>query len=67
MHNVSFDATTTPGVLTITVAITPAAIAAAPPSSSGKTKLVASTSGSIAIASPAGSPLSFSLNVMAKG
>jgi len=66
MHNVTFD-TNAPGKLTITVDISPAAIKVAPPSSSGKTKLVASTSGSVAIASPAGSPLSFSLNVMAKG
>lgn len=66
MHNVTFD-TNTAGKLIITVDVSPAAIKIAPPSSSGKTKLVASTSGSVAISSPAGSPMSFSLNVMAKG
>jgi hypothetical protein len=59
MHNVTFDTTTTPNKLIITVDISPATIRSAPPSSTGKTRLVASTAG-------AGSALSFSLNVMAK-
>ena len=64
MHNVShvIDG----DKLIITIDIGKAAITAAPPSSSGKTKLVATTSGTVSIPSTNGAALSFSINVMAK-
>ena len=64
MHNVQHEIKD--GKLIITVDVSEKAIAAAPPSSSGKTNLVASTGGSISVPSPHGAALSFSLNVMAK-
>jgi hypothetical protein len=66
MHNVSFKVEGSK--LLITVDVGKNAIAAAPPSQSGKTHLVASTGGSTQIETPAGTgaALSFSMNVMAK-
>ena len=52
--------------LIITVGIGKAALDAAPPSGSGKTNLVGSTSGALPIPGPKGIALSYSLNVMAK-
>jgi hypothetical protein len=52
--------------LIITIDISKKAIDKAPPSSSGKTNLVASTSGSVAVASSHCRELKFALNVMAK-
>jgi hypothetical protein len=54
------------GKLIITVDVTPAALNAAPPSSSGKTMLVGTTGGQVSISSPAGWAVGFALNVMAK-
>ena len=64
MHNVQHEIKG--DKLIITVDGSEHAIAAAPPSSSGKTNLVASTGGSISVPSPSGAALSFSVNVMAK-
>ncbi len=64
MHNVNFQAEGSK--LVITVDISPAAIKAAPPSSSGKTALVGTTGGAITVPSPTGTTLSFALNVMVK-
>jgi hypothetical protein len=63
MNNVS--ASIDGDTLTITIDIGKQAIASAPLSSTGKTVLVASTSGAVPVAC-AHAPLSFSLNVMAK-
>jgi len=64
MHNVTHRVES--GKLIITVEVTPAALNAAPPSSSGKTMLVGSTGGQVSISSPAGWAVGFALNVMAK-
>ncbi len=65
MHNV--EHVVTGDKLVITVDISKKAISAAPPSNSGKTVLVGTTGGAVAIAMPAGSPpVTFALNVMAK-
>lgn len=64
MHNVT--SRVEGGKLLIEVDISPKAIAAGPPSSSGKTVLVGTTGGAVPIAGPAGASLSFALNVMAK-
>ncbi len=52
--------------LVIEIDISPAAIQAAPPSSSGKTLLVGTTGGAVSVASPNGHAVSFAVNVMAK-
>jgi len=65
MHNVSYEIVGA-NKLVITVDISARAITAAPPSSSGKTKLVASSGCTTPIAGPTGTNLSFALNVMAK-
>jgi hypothetical protein len=63
MHNIS---TSTDGeILTITIDLSKAALKAARPSSTGKTLLVASTSGTLPVASPH-APVSVSLNVTTK-
>lgn len=54
------------GKLIITIDISPAACAKAKDSASGKTKLVASTHGSVKVDSPDNWDLSYSLNLMAK-
>jgi hypothetical protein len=64
MHNVSHQITG--NKLTIEVDLTPATMSAAPMSSTGKTKLVASTSGAVSLPPVEGKPVSFSLNVMCK-
>lgn len=64
MHNVTHRMEN--GKLIITVDVTPAALNAAPPSSSGKTMLVGTTGGQVSISSPAGWAVGFALNVMAK-
>lgn len=64
MHNVSHRVDN--GKLVIEIDVSPTALKNAPASSTGKTKLVASTSGSVAIPAPNGAPMSFSLNVMTK-
>jgi hypothetical protein len=64
MHNVDFHMTD--GLLTITVDVRPETIGNAPFSSTGKTRLVASTSGAKRIDNLGDCPVSFSLNVMAK-
>ena len=63
MHNVSHEVAN--GELVIRVKIDASTLAAAPPSSSGKTRLVGSTGGPLAIAVP-GATVTFSLNVMNK-
>lgn len=65
MHNVTH--TIHEGKLLIQVDLSSTSLAGAPASASGKTKLVASTSGSIALPPVEGRPVSFSLNVMVKG
>jgi hypothetical protein len=52
--------------LIITVQIGSEACVAAPPSSSGKTMLVATTGGQVAVQGPKGWALGFALNVMGK-
>jgi hypothetical protein len=52
--------------LIITVDISQSAITAAPPSSSGKTKLVGTTGGAVSVPCKYAS-LTFAINVMAKG
>ena len=64
MHNVTHRMEN--GKLIISVDVTPAALNAAPPSSSGKTMLVGTTGGQVSISSPAGWAVGFALNVMAK-
>jgi len=64
MHNVTH--VVKGDILTITVDISEKTVAAAPPSATGKTCLVGTTSGTMPISGPCGKPLSFSLNVMAK-
>jgi len=64
MHNVSHEVRG--DSLIITVQIGPDACAAAPPSSSGKTQLIGSTSGQVSIQAPKGWAVGFSLNVMGK-
>jgi hypothetical protein len=63
MHNVEY--TIAGDKLTITVDVSKKALAAAPPSSSGKTKLVATTGGALPIAVP-GAAVTFAINVMSK-
>ena len=62
MHNVIHEVVDHKLVLTID--ISPAAIAAAIPSSTGKTTLIATSSGPVSFYGPAGARLSFSINVM---
>lgn len=64
MHNVKHSITG--NELVIVVDLTPATIASAPFSSTGKTRLVASTSGTIPLPPVDGKPVSFSINVMSK-
>jgi hypothetical protein len=64
MHNVSHEVKA--GKLIITVDLSPGAIDAAPPSSSGKTHLLGTTGGAMPIPSPNGKAISFALNVMVK-
>lgn len=64
MHNVSHAVEN--GKLIITVDLSADAIGKAPFSSTGKTKLVGSTGGSVALPPVEGKPVSFSVNVMAK-
>ncbi len=52
--------------LIITVDIGKAAVGAAPPSSSGKTKLIATTGGACSIAVPGATGAAFALNVTCK-
>lgn len=54
------------GKLVITVDVSQTACADAPSSTSGKTNMVASSGGFVAIPSPDGFNVSFSLNVTAK-
>lgn len=63
MHNVT--TVVSGNKLVITIDISKDAIAKAPPSSTGRTKLVASTAGAMPIANT-GAPLSLALNLMAK-
>ena len=60
------DCKVTGDVLTITVDISKAAVDSARPSSTGKTKLVASTHGAVAIAAPHGDGMKLSLNLTVK-
>jgi len=64
MHNVNH--TITGDKLVITIDLASNVIATAPMSSTGKTRLVASTSGAIPLPPVQGKTVSFSLNVMAK-
>ncbi len=64
MHNVEYKVAG--GKLTIVVDIGAEAINAAPPSSSGKTHLLATTGGSVTLPQASGKALSFALNVMVK-
>jgi hypothetical protein len=64
MHNVAYE--TKDGKLIVIIDVSKRAVDAAPPSSSGKTSLVATTGGAMPIPSPNGVAISFSLNVMAK-
>lgn len=64
MHNTQFEVTG--DTLVIRIDLSAAAMAAAPASSTGKTRLLASTSGTCPVANVAGKPVSFSLNVMVK-
>ncbi len=64
MHNVSHEVKG--GKLIITVDVSPGAIDAAPPSSSGKTHLVGTTGGAVSIALPGNATVTFAVNVMAK-
>ena len=65
MHNVEHKMVGTN--LVITIDLSPKTVAAAPLSSTGKTKLVATTGGALAVPSPNGHAVTFALNVMAKG
>ncbi len=64
MHNVTHAVKN--GKLVIEIDLSPAAIQAAPPSSSGKTLLIASTGGAVPVPSPNGYAISLALNVMCK-
>jgi len=64
MHNVNFEVDG--DLLRITVDLSPHTIAAAMPSGSGKTRLVASTSGFIQLPPANGVKLSLGLNVTAR-
>jgi hypothetical protein len=64
MHNVSFETTGTK--LVITVDIGPEALKAAPPSATGKTRLVGSTGGVAPVPTKNGKAVTFALNVMVK-
>ncbi len=64
MHNVTHAVKN--AKLVIEIDISPAAIKAAPPSSTGKTLLLASTGGAVSVPSPNGHAISFALNVMCK-
>ena len=59
----SVQFSTANGKLTIVVDISEAAVQAAPPSSTGKTRLVASAT-KVAVGQVAGKDIAFSLNVM---
>jgi hypothetical protein len=63
MHNVTCK--TEGDILTITIDLSKNSLTAAKPSSTGKTLLVASTSGTLPVASPH-APVSVSLNVTTK-
>ena len=62
MHNVSYDVTDS--LLTIRIDVSSGMLKKAPPSTTGKTSLVATTSGALPIDGIPG--LSLSLNLMAK-
>jgi len=64
MHNIShkIDGDN----LVITIDISARSLSAAPDSSTGKTKLVGTTGGTVAFKNKAGADLSFAVNVMAK-
>lgn len=64
MHNVTH--TVKGDKLVIEVDISAKAIAAAPPSSSGKTHLVGTTGGALPVPGVNGAAVTFALNVMAK-
>jgi hypothetical protein len=64
MHNVTHKVEG--DKLIITVDVGAGACAAAPSSSTGKTKLVGTTGGQLPITSPKGWAVGFALNVMAK-
>ena len=64
MHNVTYDVIDDKLVITVDVSAT--ALATAPPSASGKTRLVGSTGGACPIPSVTGAAMTFSLNVMMK-
>lgn len=64
MHNVEYKVEGTKLILSID--ISPKAVSAARPSSTGKTMLLATTNGASSLPDVAGHPASFSLNVMLK-
>lgn len=66
MHNVKHTLDANNHKLVIEIDLSADAITSAPMSSTGKTKLVASTSGSIPLPPVEGKPVSFSVNVMVK-
>ncbi len=64
MHNVTYELDG--DTLILKMDVSASALAAAPPSASGKTMLVATTSGAMPIPLVSGAPLSVSLNVTTK-
>jgi len=64
MHNVNFEVNG--DILTITVNLSAEMCAAAPPSASGKTRLVATTSGFVQLPPANGKKLSLGLSVTAR-